>query len=105
MKGLGSLDKAFNSCANAEELALSKPDLSMISSRKSAEVLAKFVFLVAHPEDIAVGGGFKDWFIEKFHRPAFTLEIGKGVNPLSPDVFDTEYPLVSNMLWYLLAYK
>lgn len=52
MKGLGSLDKAFNSCANAEELALSKPDLSMISSRKSAEVLAKFVFLVAHTEDI-----------------------------------------------------
>ena len=52
MKGLGSLDKAFESCANAEELALSKPDLSMISSRKSAEVLAKFVFLVAHSEDI-----------------------------------------------------
>ena len=52
MKGLGSLDKAFGSCANAEELALSKPDLSMISSRKSAEVLAKFVFLVAHSEDV-----------------------------------------------------
>ena len=52
MKGLGSLDKAFGSCANAEELALSKPDLSMISSRKSAEVLAKFVFLVAHSEEV-----------------------------------------------------
>lgn len=52
MKGLGSLDKAFGSCVNAEELALSKPDLSMISSRKSAEVLAKFVFLVAHSEDV-----------------------------------------------------
>ena len=52
MKGLGSLDKAFGSCSNAEELVLSKPDLSIISSRKSAEVLAKFVFLVAHSEDV-----------------------------------------------------
>ena len=52
MKGLGSLDKAFGICVNAEELALSKPDLSMISSRKSAEVLAKFVFLVAHSEEV-----------------------------------------------------
>lgn len=57
---------------------------------------------VSYPQGIAVGGGFKDWFIEKFHRPAFTLEIGKGVNPLSPSIFDHEYPLVSNMLWHLL---
>lgn len=57
---------------------------------------------VSHPQGVAVGGGFKDWFIEKFHRPAFTLEIGKGENPLSPSVFDAEYPAVSKMLWYLL---
>ena len=59
-------------------------------------------YTVAYPQGIAVGGGFKDWFIEKFHKPAFTFEIGKGVNPLSPDVFDDEYPDVSKMLWYLL---
>ena len=27
-------------------------------------------------------GGFKDWFIEAFRRPGFTVEIGKGRNPL-----------------------
>ncbi len=27
-------------------------------------------------------GGFKDWFIEEFHQPGFTMEIGKGENPL-----------------------
>lgn len=59
-------------------------------------------YSVAYPQGIAVGGGFKDWFIEKFFRPAFTFEIGKGVNPLSPEVFDDEYPRVSKMLWYLL---
>lgn len=61
-------------------------------------------YTVSRPEGIAVGGGFKDWFIEKFHRPAFTLEIGEGVNPLSPEIFDSEYPCVSKMLWNLLEY-
>ena len=31
---------------------------------------------------LASHGGFKDWFIEEFARPGFTLEIGKGENPL-----------------------
>ncbi len=33
-------------------------------------------------DGLASHGGFKDWFIEEFARPAFTLEIGKGENPL-----------------------
>ncbi|MBQ7133190.1 MAG: M14 family metallocarboxypeptidase [Ruminococcus sp.] len=70
-----------------------------------AENMAKLSgYVVSHPSGIAVGGGFKDWFIEEFHRPAFTLEIGEGENPLSPEIFDIEYPKVSKMLWYLLEY-
>ncbi|WP_318508417.1 M14 family metallopeptidase [Bacillus sp. T3] len=26
--------------------------------------------------------GFKDWFIQEFRKPGFTLELGKGINPL-----------------------
>jgi len=26
--------------------------------------------------------GYKDWFIQEFQRPGFTLELGKGINPL-----------------------
>lgn len=70
-----------------------------------AENMAKLSgYTVSKPSGIAVGGGFKDWFIDKIHRPAFTLEIGEGENPLSPEVFDTEYPRVSKMLWYILEY-
>ena len=36
------------------------------------------------PTGLAVGGGFKDWFCNEFSRPALTIEIGKGVNPLPP---------------------
>ncbi len=59
---------------------------------------------VSHPHGIAVGGGFKDWFIEHFHRPAFTIEVGMGENPLSPEIFDSEYPRVFGMLSCLLHY-
>lgn len=71
-----------------------------------AQEMAKLSgYRVSQPSGIAVGGGFKDWFIEKFCRPAFTLEVGEGENPLSPDVFDSEYPRVSKMLFYLLQYS
>ena len=26
--------------------------------------------------------GYKDWFIQDFDRPGFTIEVGRGVNPL-----------------------
>ncbi len=37
------------------------------------------------PSSIASHGGFKDWFIEKHGRPGFTVEMGKGKNPLPLD--------------------
>lgn len=48
-----------------------------------AELLAHLSgYRVADPGGLAAHGGFKDWFIETFHRPGFTLEIGRGENPL-----------------------
>lgn len=61
-------------------------------------------YAVSHPQGIAVGGGFKDWFIKRFHRPAFTLELGLGKNPLPPDTLYSEYNVTSKMLCYLLNY-
>ncbi|MBO4734677.1 MAG: gamma-D-glutamyl-meso-diaminopimelate peptidase [Clostridia bacterium] len=34
------------------------------------------------PQGTAAGGGFKDWFVSFFDRPGFTLEMGRGRNPL-----------------------
>ncbi len=50
------------------------------------------------PVGLAVGGGFKDWFVEKFRRPAFTVEIGKGENPLPLDMLDDIYTRLREML-------
>ena len=43
-------------------------------------------------------GGFKDWFIETFRRPAFTVEIGKGRNPLPLEDFENIYEKLREML-------
>lgn len=35
--------------------------------------------------------GYKDWFIQEYRRPGFTIEVGRGVNPLPISQFDTIY--------------
>lgn len=52
VKNLDGLNMALGSCNNAEELAKTMPDLSIVASRKSAEVIAKFVYLIAHSENV-----------------------------------------------------
>lgn len=52
-------------------------------SKQMAEIMATTSgYALDVPIGIATGGGFKDWFIEKYLRPAFTVEVGKGKNPL-----------------------
>ena len=52
----------------------------------------------AAPEAMASHGGFKDWFIEKLHRPAFTVEIGRGRNPLPVEELEPIYARLLEML-------
>ncbi|HHW37116.1 MAG TPA: LysM peptidoglycan-binding domain-containing protein [Bacillales bacterium] len=35
--------------------------------------------------------GYKDWFIQDWHRPGFTIELGTGVNPLPLSQFNEIY--------------
>ncbi len=35
--------------------------------------------------------GYKDWFIQQFRRPGYTVEVGEGVNPLPIEQFDEIY--------------
>lgn len=35
--------------------------------------------------------GYKDWFIQDFHRPGFTIEVGEGENPLPLSLFAQIY--------------
>lgn len=49
-------------------------------------------------EGLYSSGGLKDWFIEEFKRPAFTIEIGKGKNPLPLEDIDDIYERLESMM-------
>ncbi len=52
-------------------------------AKQMAEIMATTSgYALDVPIGIATGGGFKDWFIKKYLRPAFTVEVGRGKNPL-----------------------
>lgn len=75
---------AFHS--QGEEIYWNYKDYTPKDSFFMANVMGKTSgYKVSEPEGLAVGGGFKDWFIKEFKRPAFTFEIGKGKNPLPID--------------------
>ena len=42
------------------------------------------------PEESAYAG-YKDWFIQEFRRPGYTIEVGEGINPLPLTQFDRIY--------------
>lgn len=42
------------------------------------------------PEESSYAG-YKDWFIQRFRRPGFTIEAGSGVNPLPLSQFEEIY--------------
>ncbi|MFP7295653.1 M14 family zinc carboxypeptidase [Neobacillus niacini] len=60
--------------------------------------IAKKISLLTHyrlakPPKHATGGGFTDWFITTYHRPAMTIEVSPLVGETSPplSVFETEW--------------
>ena len=68
-------------------------------SEKMAEILATSSgYLLDEPTGLAVGGGLKDWFIEEFCRPGFTVEMGCGKNPLPSSAAAEIYEKTREML-------
>lgn len=49
--------------------------------------------------------GFKDWFILKYNKPCFTIELGLGENPLPISDFDSIYKKVYPLLVTCIDFK
>ncbi len=69
------------------------------NAQKMAEIMSAVSgYKMDSPSGLAIGGGFKDWFITEFSRPAFTLELGKGENPLNIENADKIYKQIKELL-------
>lgn len=68
-------------------------------SRPIASILAlSSGYALSRPNGLASHGGLKDWFIDKFRRPGFTIEVGLGKNPLGLDQLESIYRRIEEML-------
>ena len=54
------------------------------------------------PTGMASFSGYKDWVIKEFGIPAFTIEVGKGENPLPVSQFDAIFDKNLPLLIYLM---
>ncbi len=57
-------------------------------------------YKLSKPDGCAAYGGLTDWFIEEFNRPSFTIECGKGENPLPQGDYFRIYAGVREMLFW-----
>lgn len=48
-------------------------------------------YILDTPGSISSYSGLKDWFIDKFNKPAYTIELGNGKNPLDFSQFEKIY--------------
>ena len=88
---------AFHS--QGEEIYWNFGPKTPVESRLIANIMASFSgYTVSEPEGLAVGGGFKDWLIEKLGVPGFTIEIGRGQNPLPTSDLTAIYDKLEEML-------
>ncbi|MBQ8182466.1 MAG: M14 family metallocarboxypeptidase [Clostridia bacterium] len=85
-------DMLFTFHSQGEEIYYEYGNNTPEKSYTIAKVLGGLTdYALVKNEGHAASGGLKDWFIEEFRRPAFTVEIGKGKNPLPLSDFDDIY--------------
>ena len=77
------------------EYGTNTPEKALTMARALAGVSD---YTLVKNEGHAASGGLKDWFIEEFGKPAFTVEVGNGKNPLPLTDLDPIYDTIEPML-------
>jgi g-D-glutamyl-meso-diaminopimelate peptidase len=67
-------------------------DIEVPGARELAEQFARLSGYALEDTPYASSfAGYKDWFIQAYRRPGFTIEVGTGTNPLPLSQFDDIY--------------
>ena len=78
--------------AQGEEIYWQFGDIEVPGARALAEEFARVSgYRLAEVPENSAYAGYKDWFIQSFRRPGFTIEVGKGTNPLPLSQFPEIY--------------
>lgn len=78
--------------SQGKEIYWSFQDIPVEGARELGEQFAKVSgYTLTEPAYNSSFAGYKDWFIQNFRKPGYTIEVGKGVNPLPLGQFDEIY--------------
>ena len=70
------------------------------ASRRIGRIISELTgYTLSEPDGTAAYGGLTDWFIAEFGKPSFTIECGRGVNPLPADDFIKIYARLREMFF------
>lgn len=88
---------AFHS--QGEEIYWQFEDIFVPGARELGERLARVSGYTLSDTPFASSfAGYKDWFIKMYRRPGYTIEVGKGENPLPieqfPEIYRANLPLL-----------
>ena len=98
----GNFDMVFAFHTQGEEFYWGYNGKEPEESLKIASILSSFSGYKA-VRTIDSHAGFKDWFIQEYNRPGFTIELGKGINPLPLSQFDKIYENVKGLFFSALT--
>ena len=75
-------------------------DYVVPGAKELGEVMARVSgYILADTPYESSFAGYKDWFIQHFRRPGYTVEVGSGVNPLPlrqfPEIYRDNVPLLN----------
>lgn len=83
-----------------EEIYYKSGDHAPPKGKEIGKLLADMTgYKLSEPTGGAAYGGLTDWFIKEYNKPSFTLECGKGANPLPIEDFSGIYTRVREALF------
>lgn len=100
-----SLSSVIALHTQGEEIYYDYNGKSSCRSKLMAECFAALSgYKVSRPDGIASYGGYKDWVIDSLGIPAFTIECGKGENPLPDSDLESVYKKTEPILLSAAAF-
>jgi len=78
--------------SQGKEIYWNFQDYDVPGARELGEEFARVSgYTLTEPAFNSSFAGYKDWFIQEFRKPGYTIEVGQGVNPLPIQQFDEIY--------------
>ena len=94
------IDGILSFHTQGEEIFFRSRGLEAPKSSFIAKQIAKMTgYSIAEAEGLASYGGLTDWFIKEYGKPSFTIECGKGKNPLDTKCQSGIYVRIREILY------